>query len=63
MKLTKAQERAKAKLTHEWQCANDMKERLVTLDGLVTRNIAEKRLPEENKWPRPLYDSIHYRLL
>lgn len=40
MKLTKAQERAKAKLTREWQCADELGESLPTLEGLVARKVA-----------------------
>lgn len=40
MKLTKAQERAQAKLTQEWQCAYELGESLPTLEGLVARKAA-----------------------
>lgn len=41
MKLTKAQERAKGKLSNEyWQCAYDIGESIPTLEGLVKRGIA-----------------------
>lgn len=40
MKLTKAQERALTKLTHEWQCAYTIGESLPTLEGLVARKAA-----------------------
>ena len=40
MKLTKAQERAKAKLTDEWQCPYEIKESIPTLEGLVSRKVA-----------------------
>ena len=42
-KMTKAQERAKAKLTHDWQCAYETKESLPTLEGLVARGQAEMK--------------------
>ena len=41
--MTKAQERAKAKLTHEWQCAYELREGLPTLEGLVARGQAEMK--------------------
>ena len=40
MKMTKAQERAKGKLTSEWQSAYDMQESIPTLEGLVARKVA-----------------------
>ena len=40
IKLTKAQERAARKLTHEWQCAYELGESLPTLEGLVFRGSA-----------------------
>lgn len=40
MKLTKAQERAFAKLTHEWQNAYEIGESIPTLEGLVARKAA-----------------------
>jgi len=40
MKLTKAQERAKEKLTNEWQCAYTLQESIPTLEGLVRRGVA-----------------------
>ena len=43
MKLTKAQERAKGKLTAVWQCAEDLQENLRTLELLVTRNVAKMK--------------------
>ena len=39
-KLTKAQERAKGKLTTEWQTAYEIQETIPTLEGLVSRNLA-----------------------
>ena len=40
MKLTKAQERAKAKLTLRWQCAYELEESRQTLNSLVVRKVA-----------------------
>jgi len=40
MKLTKAQERAKAKLTNEWLTPYDLQESIPTLEGLVRRGDA-----------------------
>jgi|GEM_PF-3629013 len=65
MKLTKAHERAKAKLTHEWQSANDVNERLATLDGLVARKGDERQFQDEGcgRWPLSPQSSIFYRLI
>ena len=41
--MTKAQERARAKLTHEWQCAHELNESLPTLEGLVAQGQAEMK--------------------
>ena len=41
--MTKAQERAKAKLTNKWQCAYELKESVPTLEGLVARGHAEMK--------------------
>lgn len=44
MKLTKAQERAKAKLkTMTWQCAHTLQESIPTLEGLVRRGVAVQK--------------------
>jgi len=43
VKLTKAQERAKAKLTGEWKTAHELCESLPTLEVLVARKVAAKR--------------------
>lgn len=43
MKLTKVQERAKAKLTDEWQCAYSLQESIPTLDRLVCCGYAVKK--------------------
>ena len=44
MKLTKAQERAKSKLDiNNWQCAYDLGESTPTLEGLVSRGVAEQK--------------------
>lgn len=43
MKLTNAQERAKAKLTNEWQCAYTIKESMSTLNALVEKGHAVSR--------------------
>ena len=43
MKLTKAQERALLKLTHEWRCVYDIGESIPTLEGLVARGKAVMR--------------------
>ena len=62
-KMTKAQERAKAKLTHEWQCAYELKENLPTLEGLVARRQAVMKrgaaMPLAVQYPRA---SIYFRL-
>lgn len=42
LKLTKAQERAKAKLTGSWQSPYMLGETIPTLEGLVRREIAER---------------------
>lgn len=41
MKLSKAQQRAYDKLTDKWQSAYELQERIVTLDILVTKGIAD----------------------
>lgn len=44
MKLTKAQERAKNKLhAINWQCAYELSESIPTLEGLVSRGLAEQK--------------------
>lgn len=43
MKLSPAQERAKTKLTTEWQCAYTIGESLSTLRALVTKGHAFSR--------------------
>lgn len=44
MKLTLAQEKALAELTHEWQSPYQLHARLSTLDALVARGLAVRRL-------------------
>ena len=60
-KLTKAQKRAKGKLTHEWQCAHEFGESLPILKGLVARNVAEMQrdIPSSIFLPRI---GINFRL-
>ena len=48
MKLTKAQERARTKLTHSWQCAYTLQESIPTLEGLVNRGIAVMQRDERS---------------
>jgi len=43
MKLSKTQERALAKLSDNWRCAYALRERLVTLDSLVRKGLAEEK--------------------
>ena len=61
MKLTKSQERAKWKLTREWQTPYDLKESIPTLDGLLNRGIAERRFATMGVGFSPR-NSIYYRL-
>lgn len=44
IKPTKAQQRALAKLTNEWQSAYQLKETIPTLEGLFRRGLAEQLL-------------------
>ena len=69
MKLTKAQERAKATLTREWQSPYDVCESISMLERLVELRVAEKQsdgIQPSRDWgdtfncrPGAL---IHYRL-
>ena len=62
-KLTKAQERAKAKLTHEWQCAEELEERLPTLQALAHRGHGV--MERDAHWPSAMYSpraAIYFRL-
>ena len=61
MKLTKAQERAKAKLTNEWQSAYDLGESLQTLRRLVACKVAivKRDSPGDVFFPR---SAIKYKL-
>lgn len=61
MKLTKAQERAKAKLSHEWQCAYDIGESLPTLEGLVARKQAVMKRDTLGAMYSPR-TAIHFKL-
>lgn len=61
MKLTKAQERANAKLTAEWQCAYTLGESIPTLEGLVTRKVAVMKRDALGAMYSPR-TSIHFKL-
>lgn len=41
MKMTNSQQRAKSKLTNEWQCAYSLGESLATLRALVRMGVAD----------------------
>lgn len=61
MKLTKAQERAKTKLTTEWACAYDLQERIPTLEGLVARKVAVMKRDSLGAMYSPR-TAIHFKL-
>ena len=60
MKLTKAQERAASKLTREWLSAYDLQESIPTLEGLVSRKVAEMKRDALGEMYSPR-TSIHFR--
>lgn len=61
VKLTIAQEKAMAELTHEWQSASQLHARLSTLDALVARELAE-RLIHAHSGPHSPRDDTYFRL-
>jgi hypothetical protein len=48
--LTKTQKRAAQKLTDEWQSAYSLHERIVTLEVLVTKGIAQREIGPGALW-------------
>lgn len=60
MQPTKAQKRALLKLTDEWQSAYELQETIPTLEGLVRRKLAEKKL--ETGYLFMPHNSIMFRL-
>ena len=61
MKLTKAEDRAKNKLTNKWQCAYTLQESIPTLEGLVRRGVAVMRRDKLSAMFSPR-TALHFKL-